>query len=225
MPNKFDPQNPNYVAWNTAKLQIRDADLLLFRGHSTFSRLISIAGHNSHTHAATAAWWGPELFCLETVAFHGGRAETLQSQVEQNPGLIDVYRPNAQNAPDYDPAAVVEYMKQVTGRPYGWYTIYRVSLLSLPGIRWLVPPDTDIAQRDTHMPDCSQARVEADAAGGGFPVMELAPWLVSPGQLAQSPFYEYKFTLRPEVVGSWFTKVANHVAVARQLHIRQLQPT
>ena len=46
------------VRYRDARHEILDADLLLYR------RLISIAGRGDHTHAAKAAWWGDELFCL-----------------------------------------------------------------------------------------------------------------------------------------------------------------
>ncbi len=60
---------------------VRDGDLLLFRRRG----LISIAGRGDHSHAAKAAWWGDDLFCLEVREWHGGRAVTLSSQVARYP--------------------------------------------------------------------------------------------------------------------------------------------
>ena len=56
-----------------AQKQIRDGDLLLYRRRGP----ISIAGRGEHCHAAKAAWWDGELFCLEVLWWYGGRAVTL----------------------------------------------------------------------------------------------------------------------------------------------------
>ena len=185
-----------FVPYSVARADIHDADLLLFQAKSSaFSKIISVAGRSEYSHAATAAWWGDsradgDLFCLEVVEWHGGRAETLSSQVDLCPGVIDVFMPNAMGGLGYNPGAVVRYMRRLTGCRYGWFNIFRVSLMHLPFIREFVRPDTDISHRDKHPPFCSQARVEADEAGGGFPVMDLA----------RSPFYRYKFTLIPDAL-------------------------
>ena len=42
-----------------------------------FATVIAIAGRGRHSHAAKAAWWGDDLFCLEVREWHGGRAVTL----------------------------------------------------------------------------------------------------------------------------------------------------
>ena len=67
--------------------------MLLFRRRG----LIAIAGRGEHSHAAKAAWWGDDLFCLEVREWHGGRAVTLESQVAKFPGRIDVYHTNPAN--------------------------------------------------------------------------------------------------------------------------------
>jgi len=88
-----------FVPLAEAREQIADGDLLLFRRRS----LIAIAGRGEHSHAAKAAWWGDELFCLEVREWHGGRAVTLASQVRRFPGRIDVHRANAHERwPEYD---------------------------------------------------------------------------------------------------------------------------
>ena len=55
------------VPYEKVYRQIRNADLLLFRK----TGVISIAGRGIHSHAAKAAWWGNDLFCLEIREFHG----------------------------------------------------------------------------------------------------------------------------------------------------------
>jgi len=175
--------------------EIRDGDLLLFRRRG----LISIAGRGLHSHAAKAAWWDDQLFCLEVRERVGGRAVTLRSQVERYPARIDVYEANAQQRwPEYNRAGTVRVMRQIAGCDYGYLGVMRVALLHLPVVRLLVRPETDDAALTKRMPFCSHACAMADRLGGGVdPVNHLADWLTEPADLARSPFYRYRFTLIP----------------------------
>src|SRR5262249_32959440 len=107
------PTTPTrYVRFADAKHQIADGDLLLFRRRS----LISIAGRGTHSHAAKAAWWDGDLFCLEVREWHGGRAVTLESQVKRFPTRIDVYHTNPSNRwPEYDRTRSTTMMRRLAG--------------------------------------------------------------------------------------------------------------
>src|SRR3954453_12024842 len=95
----MQPTQLTFLPLAEARQRISDADLLLFRRHSP----ISIAGRGTHSHAAKAAWWEGDLFCVEVREWHGGRAVTLESQVNKLPNRIDVYRKNqAKCSPEYD---------------------------------------------------------------------------------------------------------------------------
>ena len=74
-----------FVTYADARPLIADGDLLLFRRRG----VISIAGRGVHSHAAKAAWWGDDLFCLEIREWYGGRAVTLSSQARRYPNRID----------------------------------------------------------------------------------------------------------------------------------------
>ena len=186
--------NTSFARYAEVRDQIRDGDLLLWRCRS----LISIAGRGSHCHAAKAAWWEEDLFCLE-VRKTGGRAVTLSSLVQRDPGKIDVYEANPQERwPDYDRLGAVRYMRRLAGCRYGWWNLLIVSLLHLPGVRLLVRADTDDASPSPFPPFCSQACAMADRIGGGVdPVPHLADRQTEPADLARSPFYRYRFTLQP----------------------------
>ncbi len=181
--------------WADAREQIADADLLLFRRRG----LIAVAGRGRHNHAAKAAWWGDELFCLEVREWFGGRAVTLASQVARFPGRIDVYAANPEGRwPEYDPAGAIRFMRRLAGCPYGYGAALGAALLHLPGVRLLVRPDVDDEAVDHRPPFCSHACAMADRLGGGVdPVPHLADRLTEPADLARSPFYRYRFTLVP----------------------------
>jgi hypothetical protein len=176
-----------------ARARIADGDLLLFRRRG----LIAIAGRGEHSHAAKAAWWGGELFCLEVREWHGGRAVTLASQVGRFQGRIDVYRTNPNNRwPEYDRAGAITWMRRLAGCDYGYTSVLAAAMLHLPVVRLAVRAAVEDSSIDRRPPFCSQACAMADRIAGGVdPVPHLADRLTEPADLARSPFYQYQFTI------------------------------
>jgi hypothetical protein len=184
-----------FVTMSAARGHVRDGDLLLFRRRS----LISIAGRGTHSHAAKAAWWGDDLFCLEVREWYGGRAVTLESQVRKYPGRIDLYRTNPDDRwPEYDRARAITWMRRLAGCDYGYTAVLSAAMLHLPVVRLAARAEVEDSAIDRRPPFCSQACVMADHLGGGVdPVPHLADRLTEPADLARSPFYQYAFTLVP----------------------------
>lgn len=177
--------------------EIRDGDLLLFRGRGLVARLIGVAGRSEYTHAARAVWWGNDLFCCEVRELKGGRAVTLESQVRRFPGAIDVFEVNPNRRwREYSRRGAVRFIRRLAGCDYGYRGVAAAALRHLPLWRFLVRPDLDDRRRDTQPPFCSQACAMADRLGGRVdPAPHLADRLTEPGDLARSPFYRYRFTL------------------------------
>ena len=183
------------VPLTEAREEIAEGDLLLFRRRG----LIAMAGRGDHSHAAKAAWWDGDLFCLEVREWHGGRAVTLESQVQRFLGRIDVYRANAhQRWPEYDRARATKFMRRLAGCDYGYAAVLAAAMLHLPVVRLAVRAELDDSAIDRRPPFCSHACAMADRIGGGVdPVPHLADRLTEPADLARSPFYQYLFTLVP----------------------------
>jgi hypothetical protein len=181
------------VPYHKVRDQIRDGDLLLFRRRG----LISALGRGDHSHAAKAAWWESDLFCLEVRSWYGGRAVTLSSQVRRYPGRIDVFEVNPEDRwPQYDRRGAVRFMRRLAGCDYGYGGVAVAALLHLPVVRMFVRANVDDRAIDRRPPFCSHACAMADRLGGGVdPVPHLADWLTEPSDLARSPFYRYRFTL------------------------------
>lgn len=184
-----------FRALAAARKEAHDGDLLLFRRRG----LISIAGRGDHSHAAKAAWWGDDLFCLEVREWYGGRAVTLESQVRKYPGRIDLYRTNPDDRwPEYDRARAITWMRRLAGCDYGYTAVLAAAMLHLPIVRLAVRAEVEDSAVDRRPPFCSQACVMADRVGGGVdPVPHLADRLTEPADLARSPFYQYACTLVP----------------------------
>jgi hypothetical protein len=156
-----------------------------------------MAGRGEHSHAAKAAWWERDLFCLEVRELVGGRAVTLSSQVKRYPARIDVYETNPDDRwPEYDCAGATRFMRRLAGCDYGWVNLIGAALLHLPWIRLWVRANTNDEAVSRRPPFCSHAVAMADRIGGGVdPVKHLADRLTEPADLARSPFYRYRFTL------------------------------
>jgi len=183
------------AGYGEVRSRIQDGDLLLFRRRS----LISQAGRGSHSHAAKAAWWGEDLFCVEIREWVGGRAVTLSSQVRRFSARIDVFEVNPDDRwPEYDRHGAVRFMRRLAGCQYGYASLIGAAIVHLPIVRWLISPSFDDSSIDRRPPFCSQACALADRLGGSVdPVPHLADRFTEPADLARSPFYRYRFTLIP----------------------------
>jgi hypothetical protein len=177
--------------------QIKDGDLLLFRGRGAIARLIAVAGRSDYTHAGRAVWWGNDIFCCEVRELKGGRAVTLASQVAKHPGLIDVFEVNpCARWREFDRRGAVRYIRRLAGCDYGYRGVWLAALRHLPVWRLWMRADSDDRRVADQPPFCSQACAMADRIGGGVdPVPHLADRLTEPADLARSPFYRYRFTL------------------------------
>lgn len=195
--NRLREANRNYVSLTQYASLIRDGDLLLFRGRGVLSRLIGTVGRSEYTHAGRAVWWGELLFCCEVREFKGGRAVTLESQVQKFPGMIDVFETNpSRRWRDYDRRGAVQFMRRLAGCDYGYLGVLKAAVRHLPVWRFLIRPDMNDQKRTSQPPFCSQACAMADRIGGGVdPVPHLADRVTEPADLARSPFYRYRFTL------------------------------
>lgn len=183
-----------------AKPEIKDADLLLFRGKGIVSRIIRSFGRGKYSHAAKASWIKGELFCLEVREWRGGRAVTLSSQVQKFPGQIDVFETNAIKLPDYDRAKADSLMLLFAGIEYGYGDIFATAILHAWGIRVIAQANVDDDFVSKRPPYCSAACAIADRVGGGIdPVPNLADKITEPSDLARSQLYRYRCTLMPDV--------------------------
>ena len=193
----METDSRNHVELGQAESHIRDGDLVLFRGRGMVARLIGVAGRSDYTHAARAIWWGDTLFCCEVRELKGGRAVTLESQVRNYPGGIDVFETNPDHRwREYDLAGSLSYTRRLAGCDYGYLGVLKAALRHLPLWRFLVRPDTNDQHVTSRPPFCSQAIAMADRIGGGVdPVPQLADRVTEPADLARSPFYRYRFTL------------------------------
>ena len=175
-----------------ARPLLADGDVLLFRSRGLIWSLIAVGGRSCYTHAAMAGRWRRRVMCVEMTG-GGGRAQALSNLVEQWPGKIDVYR--AKGIPSVKRLRALDYMIDVTARPYGSWNLARAAVLHLPLIRCFVSPSLDDSEDDCRPQFCSQAIASAYRSVGYDLVPNLSDRLTEPGDLARSAMLEYQFTL------------------------------
>lgn len=181
---------------------IWDGDLLLFRRRS----VISVYGRGEYSHAAMAAWWGYDLYVLESREWYGTRAVRLDNYLERLPVGVDVYRPQCE--PRQRPAAVCEARRKL-GRPYAYRNVLRAGLTHVPGARFFLPIDTDDDGRSPlygEHPDksdepefrehCSQFYNSSWRIGARIDwVPRLPDYLTEPNDLARSCGMVFQFNV------------------------------
>lgn len=181
--------------------KVATGDVLLFRpGRDLVGRIISAAGRGRWCHAAMAAWWGDDLFCLEVRELHGGRAILLEREVARRPGRIDVFRLTdaCRLGHEINLHGAIAKMRRFAGADYGYWSVIRTALYHVPIVRMRLRPMTDDATENGRPPYCSQAVSYALRVGSGVDLVpQLADCATEPSDLARSAKLAYQFTMQP----------------------------
>jgi len=182
------------LSYREAREQIRSGDVLLFRREKKWLHyLIAKGTRGEHVHAAMACWWGPILFCVETIQETGGRAVALSSQIKIAPNCCDVFRVREELAPTLHPKVAIEMMLRNTGTRYGWKKLLSLAWRRLPLVRLFVK--TPQREKEAQRWHCSGVVSEAMRSAGVDLVPNLASWATTPADLARSAAINYLFTI------------------------------
>jgi hypothetical protein len=187
---------PTLRVYSGARMLICEADMLLFRriAGDLESGAIALGGRSIYSHVGMAGWWCNRLLCLEMISRYGCRAVRLSQLVERYPGRIDVYPAQSWS---FDRELAVRGMVDLLGRPYGWWTVFKMALTHAPIVRWFMPARDD-DESDGGPWVCSSSVSRAYRQAGLDPVPNLADRATEPGDLARSAAFSYRFTLVPD---------------------------
>ena len=83
--------NHKSVCYEQYRAQMRDIDILLFKGNGWVSKIIKWKTQSAYSHAGLIAWWGERLMVLEAVG-SGVRATPISYNLNKYEGGIDYYR-------------------------------------------------------------------------------------------------------------------------------------
>lgn len=204
------------LSFEEAKPLINEGDILLFSGQGWISNLIKSAGETPYSHVAVASWVNGKDGILECVEFRekkGGRSINIEHAINDNPNLIDVYRPikdfdsitfdlATKNTIDsrkvFNGKKVTRTMRKMTGLPYGWKRIwwmikYKLLIFRLFKKKTLVCDELS----DIIYPVCSTAVAYAFNSNDYDLVKNRSDEWCEPGDIAKSARINYLFTLSP----------------------------
>ena len=197
----FDVKQPLWVTADYAVQRIQDAWVMQVEGRSLISQWIRLASQGVHTHSAMFARTEDGVDVLEVREFHGGRRKPLDYHLRQE-GRFDCFSPCAHGLfkDRFRPHEAVSLMRKLTECDYGYRGILQMLLRRTPFI-WRMYPEITIDTLPDDAPQmrqpfCSQAVCMACQYGGGVdPVPRCPNFLVSPGMLTTSMFFDYEFSI------------------------------
>jgi hypothetical protein len=176
------------IDYATARAQIRDGDLFLFRGEYLISKLFRRVDHSYYSHAALAAWWGDRLMILQAEG-PGIQAIPLSVAVGTYPGRADWYTLKREEIPDFAGKlrATLAEAKSDLGLAYGFRDLWRNI------VRWAVRVKLADPVRPRSM-FCSEY-VERCFREGGMSLTNRPDITTFPKHIASSPLASYVGTI------------------------------
>lgn len=204
--------HPLYLSLSDAKPHLRDADIVLFRGRGPISKIIQVFSSGIYTHVGIISATHP-LELLEIREFRGGRRVSLQEQVEEWEGRIDVYRAagyrriysfNNNRVEEHEITLnryeIVDCMRKLCGTQYNYWSIWQILKRSLPFVRWLyskynLAVDEPVQDSVSHI--CSSAVANCFTKTGYDLVINKGDELVTPNDIGKSAALSYLFSLVP----------------------------
>lgn len=218
--------NKNFIKFADAINHIEEADVLLFRGQGLVSRLIQRVGEGTYSHVGLATWHNccrvsecgtPLLEITEFREGYGGRTTNLYTSYHNaiENKIIDVYRvATPLTKLRYDAKindvvpyttelrkkSVTNYMRRLTGLPYGWSKIWWIATHKLAFFRLFYNPasltddKTEIDLTNIY-PVCSTAVAACFSKYGYDLVPNRADQWTEPSDLSRSAILNYLFTL------------------------------
>jgi hypothetical protein len=182
--------NNKSVCYHEFRAQMRDADVLLFKGSGWVSNIIKWKTKSAYSHAGLVAWWGDRLMVLEAVG-NGVRATPISYNLQKYSGGIDYYRCTIELS---DPLrqSMLSFAQQQLGKEY--------SFRRLVGFFFKLILNKPLEQCESaKVPStffCSEYVAEVYEHAGCDLVLERSSQYTSPDKLACTEKLEFVGTLK-----------------------------
>lgn len=159
--------------------EIRDGDILLFRGKSWISRIIRRVTGSPYSHAAIVSWWDDRLMVLEAVG-KGIVVSRMSIVVQQYSGKVELWTTDEKLVR----TEVIRAAQRLLGKRYSPYKLVR-NLARLVFRR----PRHDEVDPDAPPDDfiCSEFVSRVWRAGGIDLVKDSPDMYTKPSDIAKSP--------------------------------------
>ena len=117
-----DLSRPSQVEYDSVRSNIKNGDVLMYKGRSFSSRIIQFATRSEYSHAGLAAWWKDRLMVLEAVG-HGVIVTRLSANVAHYDGDVELFTAT-EEIPEPDRERMVHFAQEELGKEYArWKAI------------------------------------------------------------------------------------------------------
>jgi hypothetical protein len=184
------------IEYDASREQIKNADVLMYRGRSLESRIIRWATRSRYSHAGLAVWWNGRLMVMEAVG-RGVIVTPLSKNVQSYPGYVEWFT-SVEEIPDDQRGRMIEFAQQELGKEYA---LWRALLL---GFRLLFQRDVDTRdrlRREVRL-FCSHYVAQTYNAVGRDLKRGVSDRFMSPGDIASSPMLKRMGALRKKKAAS-----------------------
>lgn len=126
--------------YRTRRKNIQNGDILLFRGHRIFSRMIRFFSGSEYSHAGLAVWWNRRLMVMEVLS-SGLILRTMSRSVSRYFGHVDLFS-TKKSLPAAKRQKMIEFAQEELGKKYSvahllQAGVYRIFGLGSPDERTL----------------------------------------------------------------------------------------
>lgn len=170
--------------------QMKDGDILLFKGKGWLSSIIKWKTNSSYSHAGIVLWWNDRLMVLEAVG-RGVIATPISYNLTKYEGGIDYFRPSFDIEPDTR-TAMAQFSQAQLGKEYDTGQLLKFGLKLMLGSKL---SSSDRAQKAGQY-FCSQYVADIYARHGLDLALGLSDDYTSPDRLAESEKLEFVGTLK-----------------------------
>lgn len=172
------------------RAQMRNGDILLFKGKGWLSEIIKWKTGSAYSHAGLVAWWGDRLMVLEAVGA-GVRATPISYNLKKYKGGIDYFR-SSEEISEVVRSGMLSFAQKQLGKEYD---LGRLFGFFIKLMRNQPLQETETATVPSTF-FCSEYVAEVYEQAGCDLVSNRSSQYTSPDKLADSELLEFVGTLK-----------------------------
>ncbi len=182
--------------YGDVRLQIRNGDVLMYRGRSLQSRLICLLTRSRYSHAGLAVWWNDRLVVMEAVG-RGVMVTPLSSNVRHYDGRVEWFT-SREEITESERMQLVAFAQRELGKEYA---TWRAILLGLRILFNRRVEERDRLRREQKL-FCSYYVAQAYNAINRDLKRGFSDRFMSPGDIAASPLLRRVAILHKKAVAT-----------------------
>jgi hypothetical protein len=120
------PTRPKTFYYEDVRSQIKNGDVLMYRGRSLQSRIIMFITRSNYSHAGIAGWWNNRLMVMEAVG-KGVVATPMSLSVGKYDGRVEWFT-SADEITDDERLQMIKFAQEELGKEYATWKATKLGL-------------------------------------------------------------------------------------------------